>query len=232
MKKRGGEILLETPVEPGDFVFKKHRLTHVKISGTKFPVRGCYWSAGRPFFFAKKPRRESFSRRPKDVLLLSHFLARGRAPLPYHWVRLPEADSPLMPPLAYYPAHFSRRNAPPGHYSIGATLPVPAAMKSRSFGSLADWVRDDPEMILGPTRNYLIQLGLLRPNDVIKAFSETVVLPSEAQAQARRGAASKFENFWSAPDFAVHSPEESGVSMQIESAFKALDAILAQRAMP
>ena len=225
LKKNGGRLMLETPVRAEHLVFIGRRLTHIKIGKTAYRVRGCYWSTGRPFVSDKKPQLKNSSRGARDVLLLYHFLARGRAPLPYHWIRLPETGGPLLPPLAYCPTHFSRRNAPPGHYSIGATIPILAAIKNRRLGSLSAWVRDNPKILLHPTQNYLFRLGLLRPNDVIKSFSEAIALPSIALTAVERGAASKFENFWDASNYTVHSHEESGVSMQIESAMKALDSI-------
>ncbi|HVA65410.1 MAG TPA: NAD(P)-binding protein [Elusimicrobiota bacterium] len=220
--KCGGEMALGAGVEARDFIFNRRRLTHIKVGGTKFPVRGCYWSAGRPFALNPGSQKDAPPARPRDALLLHHFIARGRAPLPYHWVRLPESGGVLLPPLAYYPARFSPQNAPRGHYSVGTTTPILSALNNKRLGPLSEWASSNPQIFLKSTLNYIVRLGLIRPKDVVGSFSETVVLPHAVSHAARLSPARRFENFWHAPDFAVHSPEESGVSMQIESAFKAL----------
>jgi len=226
LRENGGAVLLGTGLEPRRFAFRSRRLEAITLGGRRFPVRGCYWSAGRPFSAQAEPRNPGEASGPRDVLLLHHILARGRAPQPYHWVRLPESRNPLLPPLAYYPSHFSRHNAPPGHYSIGTTTPILTSIQGKRLGALGQWVMADPKAFLKPTMNYLADLGLLRSTDVIGAFSEAVALPPAPRKPARPGLR-RFENFWDAADYPVHGAEESGVSVQMESAFAALDCALA-----
>ena len=165
VKNAGGRILLDAPVARKDLRLENGRITDARVRGAWIRVRSCHWASGAP-----TPTRKSS---PRSALLLTHFMVRGRAPVPYHWVRLFDVATPFTPQLAYYPARFASANAPKGHYGVGAVVPLAlAAQHSREDAKLHRWILKDPRILLPAVTGGLARAGLLDADAVMDVRQE------------------------------------------------------------
>ena len=224
-REHGGLLLLDTPVSPADFSFSGGRLKAARIAGRRVPVRGCYWSAGSRLLKAASPAPAPSG---AETFVLFHFLLKGGAPLPYHWVRLYDVKHPLLPRLAYYPKRFSAFNAPAGHYGVGAVVPVPAVERvPAKLRRLIGWFTEDPAAFLPLVRNFMNESGLLRREDVLETFIERMPMPPDRPAAPARHPFDGIVNFWESERWSHDDEKESGVPLQMRAALKALDEVRA-----
>lgn len=213
VRERGGRVLLGTPLSPADFEVRGGALRAVRLRGRRVETAGCFWSAD--------PRPPEAG----DALLLYHFLVEGRAPLPYHWVRL-AVENPLLPSIVYYPGNFSAANAPKGHYGVGAAVPLLAARRGPP-SAIADWYGRSPADFLPWMTRFLSRAGFLDEARVIGARLERVPLPLDRPP--RRGARLpvKARNIWAGERWRTEAPGESLVPAQMRSALAAARALCA-----
>lgn len=223
LARRGGLILTGTRVGAADLEVGGGRLLSARLGGRRVRVSGCYWTAGA------RPLAGGVDAREDDHLVLHHFLARGPAAVPYHWVRLHGGAHPLLPRLAYFPARFSPRNAPPGGHGVGAVVPLPAERRwPKGLRPIVRWCRESPRDFEGLVRGWLEESGVLRPGSVLSSRTEVIRLPVAGRtgfpARLRR-----LPNFWIPGPAGDDRGEESGVPLQMASSLRAADAALAGR---
>jgi glycine/D-amino acid oxidase-like deaminating enzyme len=217
-RKRGGRIMLGTSVGPADFGFEGGRLVSARVGGKTLAVSGCFWSAGTYLLNPDAPRHPTAG----QALVLFHFLAKGEAPVPYHWVRLHEIKNPFLPRLVYYPKRFSGANAPRGRYGVGAVVPLPPLrLVPKSKRAIYEWFSQDPAAFSGAVVDCLDRAGLMRKGDVLKTVIERTSLPPE---RTERAAPHPYEGvpiLGDADRWLLEDARESGVPLQMASALKA-----------
>ncbi len=213
----GGRMVLNQTLGEGDLRVRGGRVTHARLRGRWIRIRGCYWSVG---WRRAAARKGPVSR--EGGLLLYHFLLKGRAPLPYHWVRL-AGSNPLLPPLVYYPARFSPDNAPRGCYSLGAAVPVPpAGGGDRLQSELSSWQSQDPGAFAAFVRRFLVKEGFLRETGLAAVRQEFFPAPRPRAAAALP----RLENLWDSDRWLCDAPGESGTPIQMAGALRAADELL------
>ncbi len=119
----GGRVLLNTRVETTDLAIEDGRVVRARLRGRWTPVRACHWAAGTDALLGRRAPAP-------DLLVMTHFMVRGAAPVPHHWVRLFGVTDPFAPRLAYFPAAFAPANAPAGHHGVGAVIPLRLAPRA------------------------------------------------------------------------------------------------------
>jgi phytoene dehydrogenase-like protein len=222
----GGLLLLDSSVNAGDLETKDGRLVSARLAGRRTAIRGCYWSAGSYLLSAPSSAEKAASR--GGTLALFHFMLKGRAPQPYHWVRVDAKSNPLLPRLVYYPTRFSPRTAPNGHYGVGAVVAVPPAEGlSPDVSGLMGWFAADPGAFRPLVQETLDKAGLLRAADLVDVRIERLPTPP---ARIERRARHPFEgvsNFWDSDRWLQDDPRESGVPLQMTAAMRALEEVAA-----
>ncbi len=226
LRERGGRILLNTPISPSDFKWKGDRLRAVSVGGERMAVGGCYWSVGSRLLAPPAKRRSGAD---GEGLVLFHFSVRGEPAAPFHWVRLRGGGHPFLPQLVHYPARFSPANAPAGHHCVGAVVPVPRFQGlSRKEAALWRWFDADPAAFLPLIQRRLTETGLLPESGVLEVHFERQTLPPDRTRRSSRHPYEDATNLWDSDRWLVDDPRDSGVSLQMAAAFRALDAVTAR----
>lgn len=218
LERLGGRVLLETRVAAADLTLEGGRVVSARLAGRLVRLRACHWTAGPEALAGRAPARS-------DALLLAHFMVKGRAPVPYHWVRVFNVATPFLPQLVYYPARFAPANAPRGCHGVGAVLPLSLAPgASPEEAGLRRRILKDPRALLPAVSAALDRAGLLREADVLDARHELLAVPADHRDAPRPGRGPRASNFFDVDRFYVHDVRESGVPLQMAAALRAAEA--------
>lgn len=214
VRAAGGRIRLGAALRPSDLELRGGVLRRARLNGRLTPVAGCFWSAG-----GEEAAPDAGS------LLLLHYLVEGKAPKPYHWVRV-AAPSPLLPSVVYYPSNFSASNAPAGAYGVAAAVPVPPGPGAERGPrrTLLQWFSAAPEDFASWTTRFLAGAGFLDRRRVRELRLERVPLPLYTPAPRRKTANPR--GLWRAADFLRDAPGESLAPLQMAAALRAAGAAL------
>lgn len=219
LERLGGRVLLGRGVDAADFELRAGRLAAMRLAGRRTEVEGCYWSAGPGFFDAAPPP-------PGDFLVLFHFLVEGPAPVPYHWVRLHGADSPVLPGLVYYPARFCASNAPRGAHGVGAVVPVSLREAGGKLGAVLRWLGEEPAAFVPLVRDALAKRGVLEGVRVVGARTHRLSAVPPRPARDAEHPLLRAPNFWDAARWDAPDAGDSGVPLQMSAALRAAQAVL------